>query len=298
MLSDKTAEIGLALQVNTELGRRTNHVRQKNTWTVLRALFARSGNRCCFTGCSHELINDDGLFVGEVCHLRAAEPGGARYDPKQAPAARRAEKNLILLCHAHHVVIDSKRVLYTSSKLQRMKQRHESRHRSTFRVERQLLETLAGDIDAYWARVGALHAKARRSGAPVVDIRPGRPPVAIIRAMRRVVAHLETAVRKLSQDADELPTQVKSTLEGVGLSTGPWDDLAYYKNPLCRWNWEYLNLLLPNGLRHLHIALVQLDVKLAEKEHLQNPQSQGLKSRLAKARREFESIASHAVDYD
>ena len=51
---------------------------------VLRALFARSGNRCAFPGCNAVLVNERNQFVANVCHIEAAEEGGERFNPLQS----------------------------------------------------------------------------------------------------------------------------------------------------------------------------------------------------------------------
>ncbi|WP_172953346.1 hypothetical protein [Klebsiella pneumoniae] len=44
-----------------------------------------------------ELINSYGQYVGNVCHIEAAEVGGERYNKSQTDEDRRAYSNLILL---------------------------------------------------------------------------------------------------------------------------------------------------------------------------------------------------------
>ncbi len=96
-----------------------------STVTVKR-LFAHSGNRCAFPRCLSSII-DGKTIVGEVCHIKAANVGGPRYDPKQTAAARHAYENLILLCSNHHVVVDDDPEAYTVERLIKMKNDHEQR---------------------------------------------------------------------------------------------------------------------------------------------------------------------------
>jgi hypothetical protein len=42
----------------------------------------------------------------EIAHIRALESGGKRYDPSWSDAARNSFGNLILLCTAHHKLVD------------------------------------------------------------------------------------------------------------------------------------------------------------------------------------------------
>lgn len=38
---------------------------------VLRELYIKSGNECAFPGCHNVLVDENGKFVGEVCHIEA-----------------------------------------------------------------------------------------------------------------------------------------------------------------------------------------------------------------------------------
>jgi hypothetical protein len=82
------------------------------TDATIKRLFARSGNRCAFPKCPVEI---------EMCHIKAARPGGPRYDPLQSAAERHGYDNLILLCGTHHSVIDDDEEVYTVERLIKMK---------------------------------------------------------------------------------------------------------------------------------------------------------------------------------
>jgi hypothetical protein len=73
------------------------------TFTTLRDLFVHSGNQCAFPRCDRILVNAKGQWVGELCHIRAALPGGERYDDAMTNEERRGRANLLLMCHEHHV---------------------------------------------------------------------------------------------------------------------------------------------------------------------------------------------------
>lgn len=94
--------------------------------TTLRTLFLRSSNQCAFPGCAMELINSYGQYVGNVCHIEAAEEGGERYNPNQTDEDRRAYDNLILLCANHHRITDDV-AIYTAPILREMKSNHENK---------------------------------------------------------------------------------------------------------------------------------------------------------------------------
>lgn len=91
---------------------------------VRQRLFALSRNQCAFPGCPSSLIDLQGVFVGQLCHIEAALPGGERFNPRQSNEQRRAFENLILLCYPHHRATNDVSA-YPTYRLQAMKQNHE-----------------------------------------------------------------------------------------------------------------------------------------------------------------------------
>jgi hypothetical protein len=72
------------------------------------------------------MMDMEGNFVGQICHIEAAETGGERFNPNQTNEERRAFSNLLLLCYDHHVITNDVKV-YTVEALQNMKSDHESK---------------------------------------------------------------------------------------------------------------------------------------------------------------------------
>ena len=48
--------------------------------TVVKRLFAKSGNQCAIPWCHAPLVVED-HSIAEICHIRARRKGGPRYDP-------------------------------------------------------------------------------------------------------------------------------------------------------------------------------------------------------------------------
>jgi hypothetical protein len=94
--------------------------------TILKRLFALSGNQCAFPGCTASIIQG-GTVIGHVCHIKGANARSARYDAQQNDSDRHAYDNLILLCSPHHKIIDSNSRDYSVEQLQKMKLEHEQR---------------------------------------------------------------------------------------------------------------------------------------------------------------------------
>ncbi|SDL64808.1 hypothetical protein [Nonomuraea jiangxiensis] len=95
------------------------------TKETLRWLFSFSGNECAFPDCTSRLINPDGTFIAQVCHIEAAERGGERFNEQMSNEDRRAASNLMLMCHEHHVVTNDVQK-YTVEVLRAMKDAHEA----------------------------------------------------------------------------------------------------------------------------------------------------------------------------
>ena len=93
----------------------------------MRELYIKSGNECAYPVCHNVLVDEYGKFVGEVCHIEAAMPGGERFNPNMTNEDRRSFGNLMLMCHHHHVVTDDV-CIYTVEKLKEMKRNHEMKY--------------------------------------------------------------------------------------------------------------------------------------------------------------------------
>lgn len=92
---------------------------------TIKKLFALSGNICAMPSCQSQIIDSEGVVLGEICHIRAKSVAGPRFDPAQSESNRNDFRNLILLCGAHHKIIDTEFDLYTVEALLEMKSIHE-----------------------------------------------------------------------------------------------------------------------------------------------------------------------------
>lgn len=97
------------------------------TAATIKRLFAVSRNGCAFPRCTVPIVDAaSGKVTGRICHIKARQPGGPRYDESQSETERHAFENLILLCPIHHDVIDSDLASYTVERLTAMKREHEA----------------------------------------------------------------------------------------------------------------------------------------------------------------------------
>src|SRR2546423_768764 len=93
---------------------------------VLREVYLKSGNLCAFPGCDALMMSANGDFIGQVCHIEAAETNGERFNPNQTDEERRAYSNLMLMCYPHHVETNNV-ATYPVGRLQQMKADHEAK---------------------------------------------------------------------------------------------------------------------------------------------------------------------------
>ncbi len=91
------------------------------TPATVKRLIARCRNHSAHPDCNLPVIEESDTVTGDICHIKAASPGGPRYDPAQDEAARHDAKNLILLCTRHHRIVDADERTYTVDLLMKMK---------------------------------------------------------------------------------------------------------------------------------------------------------------------------------
>jgi hypothetical protein len=109
------------------------------TPSVIKKLFAYSGNQCAMPNCTETLVDVSGTMLGKIAHICAAEKGGARYDPMMTNEQRRDISNLFIVCGKHHDIIDDRNNEkdYPTDILRKYKATHEGRFK---KAERQLLK--------------------------------------------------------------------------------------------------------------------------------------------------------------
>jgi SMODS-associated and fused to various effectors sensor domain len=98
-----------------------------------RVLWARAAGRCEYAGCNRDLLADlisgvEDRTFGFVAHIVAAKPSGPRGDRVRSPLLVNDIRNLMLLCHVHHKLIDVDGIEdHPEDRLVLMKNAHERR---------------------------------------------------------------------------------------------------------------------------------------------------------------------------
>lgn len=231
------------------------------TRETLNALFAKSGNVCAFPGCTHELVTARNLFVGQICHIEAANPGGQRYCPNSTDEDRRSFKNLMLMCYRHHKETDDE-TLFTPDVLQAMKFDHESKHgQKPFKVNEAFLFRLESEMETYWSAIARANTEHHIAPQFAVPVKVSSPATEQFSEISRSVARLAEILSDLATHDAELNEKIRAHLESLGYNLGPYDALPYYRNPFIHRNWETHSLAVNNTLTDLVVALKQAEVR-------------------------------------
>jgi hypothetical protein len=94
---------------------------------VLKSLYASHGGLCAFPDCPYPARVQDGTPLLEVVHIHASTSGGPRGNPTLSFTDANDESNLILLCPAHHAMIDKMPSEYPATRVIEIRRNHTSR---------------------------------------------------------------------------------------------------------------------------------------------------------------------------
>jgi hypothetical protein len=153
--------------------------KQPSTPTI-KKLFALSGNACAFPQCPTPMIDpESGTIIGEVCHIRAREEGGPRYDPTQDDGERNGFENLVLMCSVHHKVIDTDVQAYTVERLQEIKAAHEAKHKHGLPPSDEVAEKLLHTLDVAGSVISTVNQQGGQVAHQITNIyhQPPQPQV-------------------------------------------------------------------------------------------------------------------------
>ncbi|WP_249921326.1 hypothetical protein [Pseudomonas lundensis] len=111
------------------------HERHDFLQSTMQRLRDRAGNVCSFPGChvhthGSAFTGDKAVGVGVACHIKAAAPGGPRYDAKQTKDERRHLDNGIWMCQTHSKLVDADDSAYSVKILRDWRQTAEARSNS------------------------------------------------------------------------------------------------------------------------------------------------------------------------
>ena len=269
--------------------------RLQPTLATIKALFAKSGNQCAFPGCNHVLVTDKNLFVGELCHIEAAAPGGPRYNDKMSDKDRRVFRNLVVLCHRHHVEIDSDVETYTPKSLRAVKRDHEALFAdSSFTIQEDTLRRIQEEISRYWTSVERINRLEHPVPDLSVPIDTEASAIDVVEAINTELERLRSVTDVFSTTDDGLEEELRQCANILGWDFGKYEALSYHERPFFNRNWELHNLGVPNTFVTLAVLLTQLKIRVLEMAHQQSPSNEHIKRQLAESRAELKAEARSA----
>ena len=261
---------------------------------VLRALFARSGNRCCFPGCTSVLVNERNLFIGQVCHIEAAEAAGERFNPEQSDDERRSYENLLLLCYPHHVETNDL-ALYPVARLRQMKTEHEKAFgQNPFKIDESLLYKVAREMDDYWQQVERLHRDHHVVSDFAIPIDTKATFVALAAQANELISDLRRIQESLLLSDEEAGRLISELMSANGSLSEEQERRRQRYQHVGAGGWEMLNLGMTNTITKLGVAIVHMEVKYLEEFVKLNPTDRQARQRLDHTKKELSELAQHA----
>ena len=115
---------------------------------VIKQLWTLTGNMCAFPNCLLKMVNDDGIIVGESCHIEGEKQGSARYNQNMTDKERSSFDNLVIFCPNHHTEVDKNHSKYNVQLLKEIKRNHEDKYRKNpYNVPDQILKIMRVSVN-------------------------------------------------------------------------------------------------------------------------------------------------------
>lgn len=228
---------------------------------ILKALLAKSGNRCAFPDCKHPIFNDKNLFIAQLSHIEAVSPNGPRYNPNLTLDEINGYENLMFLCYRHHKEIDSFKQVYSVDKLREYKLKHERKFGEIlFSVPNDILESVIIEIEQYWNEI------------------------AFINKFEHVANDFKIEINE-NADIDQLFDSL------IKYNSDIRDSIENIDSELRHKYFEIFCLQIPNSLSRASVALEQLIIRFYEQLLINNPDDLILKKKLESLRTRFKESA-------
>ena len=272
--------------------------RLANTKEDYRLLFARTGNQCAFPGCNHPLIDEDDIFVAQVCHIEAAQPGGPRYNSDMTDEYRRSVKNLIVLCYRHHKKTDDAE-LYDASCLRRMKREHESRFSERlYEIPEQTLHRILEEQQSFEQLVAQVNSEWQGSFDLAMDLQFFDDPSEHLKEIRNYISDVDNLVGGVGGFLADLPTDIADFLDSLGYDSAVYRGVPYYDNPFAHAFWESLSLGVPNSRTRIMFHSKALEAHILFAKLRVHPNDPTIRTELDKLKSQLLELASSLIHHD
>jgi hypothetical protein len=261
---------------------------------TLIALFAKSGNVCAYPGCTHELVTPRNLFVGQICHIEAANAGGQRYNAESSDEQRRSFENLLLLCYRHHKETDDISV-FDVLRMREMKHRHECKHgEKPFKVNEAFLHRLEVEMQSYWDGIATSNRENHVSPEFAVRLRVGVSAVEQFDELDKSVQRLVELFTYFSDCDLSLNEEIRAHLKSLKYDLTAYDSVPYFQNPFFNRSWEMHALAANNTLTDMVVTLKQVEVRFLEEYVKTHSNESDAITALEAAKQELQNMAVSA----
>ena len=261
---------------------------------TIQSLFAKSGNRCAFEDCQHELVTEENLFVGQICHIEGFSANGPRFNASLKEEGREF-KNLILLCYKHHRIVDNDPITYNVKYLQLLKEVHESKILSLFVVDDELLKQAEIQEKRFWDEIEDINKNEHPNPEMALDIDTKASVDEILSSLKNNIKNLEDNANWLSNADSGLSSELEKFLTKMGYDLEEYKKIPYYKNPFENRNWELHNLAIPNMIIRIRLAVLQFEIKYLELYLKKYPKDILAKIKFIKLKEEMKEWAKSCV---
>jgi len=262
--------------------------------TTIQSLFAKSGNRCAFESCQHELVTEENLFVGQICHIEGFSLKGPRFNSHLKKECREFE-NLILLCYKHHKMIDNDPIKYDVKSLKLIKKLHESKLSPPFVVDDELLKQAEIQEKKFWDEIENINKNEHPLPEMAVNIDTKASVDEIISNLRNDIKNLEDNANWLCDSDSDLSSEIENFLTKIGYNLEEYKKIPYYQNPFENRNWESHNLAIPNMIISIRLGLLQLEIKYLELYLKKYPKDNLAKTKFIELKEEMKEWAKSCV---
>ena len=268
--------------------------RLNNKEDILRALFAKSGNVCAFPGCNEEMVTSRNIYVGQICHIEAANPGAPRYNIASNDEERRSFENLMLMCYRHHRETDDE-AAYGAQSLTAMKREHELLHgQKPFKVNEAFLFQIVSEMDRYWSAISEANVSDHVIPEFAVPISVGTAASEQFSDVYRSMERLRGFLSDLCASDTSLDDEIRRHMSSLGYDLASYDSVPYYKNPFSNRNWEIHFLAITNTCTDIFVALKQTEVRFLEEYVKTHSSDSSAVAKLDSAKAELHKIAISA----
>lgn len=255
---------------------------------VMRLLYAHSGKRCAYPGCTNPIFEDDGQLTGECCHIKAFSPGGLRYEATQTDEERNGVENLMLMCSRHHAIVDKNADRYTVEVLQEYKRNHEERYSAeTLRLTEDQLRYLQMSSESFWKRIDEIDHSDEVWGDLKIMVEADKPTKDLLIDVEQQLDWIEQTFATLNEDDATLAQRIREYLVQIGVDVTEYDrqlETPPFGNPFFQPHWEILSLGSHNVMCELRMQYLQLVVRALERisiaEKVEHPLLQTYREKL------------------